>query len=254
MVESRLCGPWGSLVHGDPRRALSSALEVKTGKVIYDIEMATVQDGFRRTPAHRSSSTTRSSSASRGRSSPIAGFIDAYEPTTGRAVAGASTRSRRPASRAATRGRATSGSAAAVRRGSPAPTIQTANLLYWGTATPTRIGTARVAPAPTSTTDSLVALEPDAGALRWHFQFTPHDTHDWDANEVPVLADLHDRRPRAQGRDDGESQRVLLRPGSADRRVSARQTVRESRPGRRRSGRTAVPACCRIRNPPMPAP
>jgi alcohol dehydrogenase (cytochrome c) len=25
--------------------------------------------------------------------------------------------------------------------------------------------------------------------MRWHFQFTPHDTHDWDANQVPVLAD-----------------------------------------------------------------
>lgn len=26
-------------------------------------------------------------------------------------------------------------------------------------------------------------------ALRWHFQFTPHDTHDWDANQIPVLVD-----------------------------------------------------------------
>jgi alcohol dehydrogenase (cytochrome c) len=35
-----------------------------------------------------------------------------------------------------------------------------------------------------------VALDPDTGKLKWFFQFTPHDTHDWDANEVPVLADL----------------------------------------------------------------
>src|SRR6185436_19321881 len=26
--------------------------------------------------------------------------------------------------------------------------------------------------------------------LRWYFQFTPHDTHDWDSNHVPVLADI----------------------------------------------------------------
>ena len=26
--------------------------------------------------------------------------------------------------------------------------------------------------------------------MKWHFQFTPHDTHDWDANHVPVLTDL----------------------------------------------------------------
>jgi alcohol dehydrogenase (cytochrome c) len=38
--------------------------------------------------------------------------------------------------------------------------------------------------------DSLVALDADSGKLRWHYQFTPHDVHDWDATEVPILADL----------------------------------------------------------------
>jgi alcohol dehydrogenase (cytochrome c) len=38
--------------------------------------------------------------------------------------------------------------------------------------------------------DSLVALDGDTGKLRWHYQFTPHDVHDWDATEVPILADL----------------------------------------------------------------
>ena len=38
--------------------------------------------------------------------------------------------------------------------------------------------------------DSIVALDVDTGLLRWHYQFTPHDVHDWDATEVPVLADL----------------------------------------------------------------
>jgi alcohol dehydrogenase (cytochrome c) len=35
-----------------------------------------------------------------------------------------------------------------------------------------------------------VALDPDTGKLKWHYQFTPHDTHDWDSNHIPVLADL----------------------------------------------------------------
>ena len=35
--------------------------------------------------------------------------------------------------------------------------------------------------------DSLLALDADSGKLRWHFQFTPHDVHDWDATQVPVL-------------------------------------------------------------------
>ena len=38
--------------------------------------------------------------------------------------------------------------------------------------------------------NSLVALDADTGKLKWHYQFTPHDVHDWDATEVPILADL----------------------------------------------------------------
>jgi alcohol dehydrogenase (cytochrome c) len=38
--------------------------------------------------------------------------------------------------------------------------------------------------------NSIVALDADTGKLRWHYQFTPHDVHDWDATEVPILADL----------------------------------------------------------------
>ena len=39
-------------------------------------------------------------------------------------------------------------------------------------------------------TDSLLALDPATGELRWYFQFTPHDMHDWDATQTPVVTDL----------------------------------------------------------------
>ena len=39
-------------------------------------------------------------------------------------------------------------------------------------------------------TCSLLALDADTGKLRWHFQFTPHDVHDWDSGHTPVLADV----------------------------------------------------------------
>jgi alcohol dehydrogenase (cytochrome c) len=35
----------------------------------------------------------------------------------------------------------------------------------------------------------LLALNADTGKLKWYFQFTPHDTRDWDATQVPVLLD-----------------------------------------------------------------
>jgi alcohol dehydrogenase (cytochrome c) len=38
-------------------------------------------------------------------------------------------------------------------------------------------------------TDSIVALDPDTGKLKWYFQFTPHDTHDFDAMAPPSLID-----------------------------------------------------------------
>jgi alcohol dehydrogenase (cytochrome c) len=37
---------------------------------------------------------------------------------------------------------------------------------------------------------SVVALDADTGALKWHYQFTPHDVHDWDAISDPVVVDL----------------------------------------------------------------
>ena len=37
---------------------------------------------------------------------------------------------------------------------------------------------------------SLVVLDADTGTLKWHYQFTPHDVHDYDSTEVPILADI----------------------------------------------------------------
>ena len=46
-------------------------------------------------------------------------------------------------------------------------------------------------------TNSIVALEAKTGKLRWHYQFTPHDLWDWDAQEPPVLIDaLFQGQPR----------------------------------------------------------
>ena len=35
----------------------------------------------------------------------------------------------------------------------------------------------------------IIALNPDTGKLAWYFQPSPHDTHDWDAVQTPVLFD-----------------------------------------------------------------
>jgi alcohol dehydrogenase (cytochrome c) len=63
------------------------------------------------------------------------------------------------------------------------------NLMYVGTGNPTPVLNGSVRPGDNPWTCSIVALNPDTGTLAWGFQASPHDTHDWDAAEVPVLVD-----------------------------------------------------------------
>jgi alcohol dehydrogenase (cytochrome c) len=71
-------------------------------------------------------------------------------------------------------------------------------LLYWGTGNPGPDWNGDSRKGDNLYTSSLVAIDVDTGKLRWHFQFTPHDVHDWDANQIPVLVDVEiDGRPRA---------------------------------------------------------
>jgi alcohol dehydrogenase (cytochrome c) len=63
------------------------------------------------------------------------------------------------------------------------------NLLYVGTGNPTPVLNSEARPGDNKWTGSIVALNPDSGELVWGFQVAPHDTHDWDAAEVPVLID-----------------------------------------------------------------
>ena len=63
------------------------------------------------------------------------------------------------------------------------------NLIYWGTGNPTPVLNGKTRPGDDLYTCSIVALNPDTGKLAWGFSISPHDTHDWDAVETPVLVD-----------------------------------------------------------------
>lgn len=68
----------------------------------------------------------------------------------------------------------------------------TLNTLYWTTsnAAPDFVGDSR--PGDDLYTACVLALDPDTGELKWHFQFTPHDLYDFDANETPMLVDVEE--------------------------------------------------------------
>jgi PQQ-dependent dehydrogenase (methanol/ethanol family) len=59
--------------------------------------------------------------------------------------------------------------------------------LYWPTGNPYPNSNDRDRPGDNLFTDCVLALNPDTGKLKWHYQFTPHDLHDWDSTEPPVL-------------------------------------------------------------------
>jgi alcohol dehydrogenase (cytochrome c) len=63
------------------------------------------------------------------------------------------------------------------------------NLIYYGTGQPEPQWAGEGRPGDNLWTDSVVALNPDTGELKWYFQFTPHDVHDWDAGQMPILVD-----------------------------------------------------------------
>jgi len=64
------------------------------------------------------------------------------------------------------------------------------NTTFWGVGNPQpdTNGTGRL--GDNLYTDSVVALDPDTGKLKWYYQFTPHDEMDYDSTQVPVLADI----------------------------------------------------------------
>ena len=65
------------------------------------------------------------------------------------------------------------------------------NLVYFGTGNPGPDWNPGQRPGDNLYSDSVVALDPDTGKLKWHFQFTPNDGYDYDSTQVPVLADMN---------------------------------------------------------------
>ncbi len=64
------------------------------------------------------------------------------------------------------------------------------NLLYWATGNPSPDWNGDVREGDNLYTNSVLALDPDTGDLKWYFQFTPHDVWDYDATNGMFLLDV----------------------------------------------------------------
>jgi alcohol dehydrogenase (cytochrome c) len=74
------------------------------------------------------------------------------------------------------------------------------DLVYWGTGNPGPDYDGSVRPGDNLYTNSVLALDPDDGAIRWHYQWTPHDLWDYDGVSESILFD----------QDEGGTRRKLL--------------------------------------------
>ena len=73
--------------------------------------------------------------------------------------------------------------------------------LFWATGNPYPNSDDRERGGDNLFTNCVLALDPATGNVKWYYQFTPHDTHDWDANTPLVLVNTKFR---------GQDRKLLL--------------------------------------------
>ena len=173
------------------------AFDRRTGSILWDVVLADYRIGYAATMAPLVIEDKLIVGISGG-DYPTRGFLDAYDPESGERIWRMYTvpEPGEPGSETwpDSDDVLSRGGGATWMTGTYDPEL---NLLYWGTGNPNpdywgadRIG-------DNLYTASLLAIDADTGEMRWHYQFTPHDTHDWDSNHVPVQAELVvDGRPR----------------------------------------------------------
>ena len=161
------------------------ALDRRNGRVVWDTEMADYKLGYTATHAPLVVKDKVLAGAAGGEYG-IRGFVDAYRIGDG-------TRAWRNYTVPVPGefGNATwaeeswkSGGAGIWMTGSYDPEL---NLTYWGTSNPAPDWNGEMRKGDNLFSCSVIALDADTGQRRWFYQFTPHDTHDWDAVQVMVL-------------------------------------------------------------------
>jgi alcohol dehydrogenase (cytochrome c) len=164
------------------------ALDMKTGAIVWDATMQDYKIGYASTIAPLVVKDKVIIGIAGGEFG-IRGFIDAYDAQTGKrawrfyTIPGTG----EPGNNTWAGDSWKIGGAGVWTTGAYDPEQ---NLLFYGTGNPGPDYHSDSREGDNLYSASLVALDADTGKIRWHYQFTPHDVHDWDATQVPVLADI----------------------------------------------------------------
>ena len=164
------------------------ALDVSTGKVLWEIQVADSMVGYTITSPPLVVKDKVIVGVSGGEFG-ARGFLDAYEPATGKRLwrwygvpgPGEFGHDTWPGDSWK------QGGGPMWLTGSYDPAL---NLLYWTVGNPgPQIDRSVRGDLDNLFSDSVVALDPDTGQRKWHYQFTPNDGHDWDSCQDVVLVD-----------------------------------------------------------------
>ena len=175
------------------------AIDARTGNVVWDKEVADHRSGYSKTAAPlivKGEVVTGIAGGEYG----IRGFVDSYDAATGDLAWRAWTipGPDHPDNQTWAGDSWRTGGSASWITGAYDPDL---DLVYWGTGNPGPDWNGDVRMGDNLYSDSVLALNQETGGLEWYFQFTPHDVHDWDAIQVPILADLT---------IDGEERKVMM--------------------------------------------
>jgi alcohol dehydrogenase (cytochrome c) len=163
------------------------ALDKVTGKKLWDVSVGNPGAGYSITSAPLAIDGKIIVGVAGGEYG-IRGFLDAYDPISGKRMWRSYTipATGEPGNKTWSGRSWETGGGPTWMIGSYDPEL---NLIYWGTGNPSPDFLGDVREGDNLYTCSVIAVDADTGKLKWHYQFTPHDTHDWDANQVPVLID-----------------------------------------------------------------
>lgn len=163
------------------------ALHRATGQLLWDVEIGDARRNYGSTSAPLVVKDLVIAGVSGGDEG-IRGFLDAYKVSTGEHVWRFWTvpAPGEPGSETWVGRDIEHGCAATWLTGTYDPD---ANLLYWPTGNPCPDYNGDGRKGDNLYSSSILALDPGSGKLRWYYQFSPHELHDWDATETPMLLD-----------------------------------------------------------------
>ena len=163
------------------------ALEAKSGRVRWDVTVADYKLGYSSTVAPLAINGKVIAGIAGGEFG-IRGFLDAYDAKTGKRLWRFHTvpTAGEPGVESWAGESYKTGAAPTWVTGSYDPE---SNTIFWGTGNPGPDWNGDVRKGDNLYACTLLALDADTGKKKWHFQFTPHDMHDWDATQTPMVVD-----------------------------------------------------------------